>query len=150
MNKTVLLTIAVLAATAAQARPGDRGERMDRRWDWSRPDLRAPVVVGENSGPVNLQLGQLLQVRLPVQAGTGYSWSAAPDLSPNLEFVGQHTLHPFGQPGVMGGSQTQMFTYRAIRRGSADLRFAYSRPWEGGVPPARMVDQRVTIGPWLQ
>lgn len=56
-------------ATAAQA------ERDRVRWPgWFQPDLRPPAVVGENSGSVRLRMGQLLEVRMPVQAGTGYSW----------------------------------------------------------------------------
>ena len=109
------------------------------------PDLRPPVIVGEDSGPVQLQLGQLLMVRLPVQAGTGYSWTASTDTG-NLEFVDQSTLHPFGEAPTIGGGQTQMFMYRAIGPGETTLRFVYRRPWEGGIPPAKTVEQRVSVG----
>ena len=112
----------------------------------SAPDLRPPVVVGETSGPVRLELGQLLEVRLPMQAGTGYSWAASSDTG-TLEFIDQTTLHPWGGAPAVGGSQTQMFIYRAVGPGEATLRFAYRRPWEGGVPAAKMVEQRVTIEP---
>jgi inhibitor of cysteine peptidase len=125
--------VAALAAlsAAASAQPG--------------PDLRPPVIVGEDSGPVQLQLGQLLMVRLPVQAGTGYSWTASTDTG-NLEFVDQSTLHPFGEAPTIGGGQTQMFMYRAIGPGETTLRFAYRRPWEAGIPPAKTVEQRVSVG----
>ena len=128
-----MICIAALAAFAgvASAQPG--------------PDLRPPVIVGENSGPVQLELGQMLMVRLPVQAGTGYSWTASPDTG-NLEFVDQSTLHPFGEAPTIGGGQTQMFMYRAIAPGTTTLRFIYRRPWEGGIPPAKTVEQRVSVG----
>lgn len=113
-------------------------------------DLRLPVVVGEDSGPAQLEVGQLLEVRLPMQAGTGYSWTPASGLSPNIELVTQVTLHPLGAQAMVGGSQTQMFIYRAIAPGEVTLTFGYRRPWETGVPPARIVSQRVTIGPWLK
>lgn len=109
-------------------------------------DLRPPVVVGETSGSVRLQTGQLLEVRLPMQAGTGYSWAASSDTG-NIEFIDQTTLHPWGGAPTVGGSQTQMFIYRAIEPGKAVLRFAYRRPWEGGVPAAKTVEQKVTIEP---
>jgi hypothetical protein len=38
-----------------------------------------------------------------------------------------------------------MFIYRAIAPGEAALRFAYRRPWEGGVPPAKTVEINVTV-----
>jgi inhibitor of cysteine peptidase len=126
----------VLVAAAALAGPSSAQ---------SGPDLRPPVVVGENSGPVRLDPGQLLEVRLPMRAGTGYSWAASGD-GANLEFIDQTTLHPWGGAPSVGGTQTQMFIYRAIAPGEAVLRFAYRRPWEGGVPPAKTVEQTVTIG----
>ncbi|MEO6114574.1 MAG: protease inhibitor I42 family protein [Sphingomicrobium sp.] len=132
MIRTIFLTGAMALAGAASAQAGS--------------DLRPPVVVGEDSGPVRVELGQLLEVRLPMQAGTGYSWAASSDTG-NLEFIDQTTLHPWGGAPTVGGSQTQMFIYRAIGPGEAVLRFAYRRPWEGGVPPAKTVEQRVTIEP---
>jgi len=131
MMRVAILALAVIAG-AASAQAG--------------PDLRPPLVVGEISGPVRLEPGQLLEVRLPMQAGTGYSWAASGD-GASLEFIDQTTLHPWGGAPSVGGTQTQMFIYRAIAPGEAVLRFAYRRPWEGGVPPAKTVEQRVTIGP---
>ena len=59
------------------------------------PDLRPPVIVGQDSGPVSVQMGQLLEVLLPMQAGTGYSWAASSDTG-MLEVIDQITLHPWG------------------------------------------------------
>lgn len=142
----ILVALAAVASSASAQRDRDRG----RFPNWSQPDLRPPVVVGESSGPVQLQMGQMLEVRLPVQAGTGYSWSVDADNADNLEFIDQSTLQPWGAPQLMGGSQVQRFTYRAIGPGAATLRFAYRRPWLGGVPPAQTVVQQVTVGPWLR
>ena len=130
MMRIVFLAVTMLA-TSAQSQPG--------------PDLLPPIVVGENSGPVRLELGQLLEVRLPVQGGTGYSWSVDADAADNVELVTQTTLHPLGEPRRMGGSQTQLFIFRGIGRGEGLLRFAYRQPWERRVPPAKMVEQRVSV-----
>lgn len=150
MKYTYLTLLAAAFAIVPVAAQPNNWQRPDfPPMDWSRPDLRPPVVVGPNSGPVNLRVGQLLEVRLPVQAGTGYSWTAAPDAGPALQFIGQHTLHPFDGNMMMGGTQTQMFIYRAVQRGRGDVRMVYRRPWEGGIPPAKTVDIAVTVGPWL-
>ncbi len=136
MRKVILaLSLAALCAGPATAKKFEL-------------DLRAPVVVGENSGPVNLAVGQLLEIRVQMQGGTGYSWDEA-DPPPFIEFVGQHTLHPFMGEGMPGASQTVVFIYRAVAPGQGSIRLAYRRPWEGGIPPARMVEQQVTVGPWL-
>ena len=127
------IALMILAAALAGPSPAQVG-----------PDLRPPVVVGEDSGAVRLEPGQLLEVRLPMQAGTGYSWAPSGD-GGSLEFIDQTTLHPWGGAPTVGGNQTQMFIYRAIAPGEAVLRFAYRRPWEGGVPPAKMVEQKVTV-----
>jgi inhibitor of cysteine peptidase len=128
--KTITFAVAAALSAAAFAQAG--------------ADLRPPVVVGENGGPVRLEPGQLLEVRLPMQAGTGYSWAASGD-GASLEFIDQTTLHPWGGAPTVGGTQTQMFIYRAIAPGDAVLRFAYRRPWEGGVPPAKLIEQQVTV-----
>ena len=125
-----MLVLAVIAAPAS-SQPG--------------PDLLPPVVVGDGGGSVRLELGQLLEVRLPVQGGTGFSWSADSDAADNLELVTQTTLHPLGEPRRMGSSQTQLFIFRATGRGEGLVRFAYRQPWERRVPPAKTVDQRVTV-----
>ena len=126
-----LFLIAAAFALTASAQPG--------------PDLLPPVVVGDNSGPVRLELGQLLEVRLPVQGGTGYSWSADTDAADNLEMVTQTTLHPLGEGRRMGSSQTQMFIFRGVARGEGVLRFAYRQPWERRVAPAKTVEMRVSV-----
>ena len=137
MRTWVSIIAAAVVATAASAQGSNAG-----------PDLRPPVIVGQDSGPVSVQMGQLLEVRLPMQAGTGYSWAASSDTG-NLEFIDQTTLHPWGGAPTIGGSQTQMFIYRAIGPGEVTLRFVYRRPWEGGIPPAKTVEIPVTVGPWL-
>lgn len=137
---------AFVIALALSAVAGPAGAKT---FEWFHPDLRPPVVVGENSGPVHLQVGQLLEVRLPVQGGTGYSWTPMTNIPPFLEFVGEHTLQPYMSVGMPGASQTQVFIYRPVARGEAIIRLEYHRPWEGGVPPARTVEISVTAGPWL-
>ena len=87
----------------------------------------------------------MLGVRLPVQGGTGYSWSADTDAADNLELVTQTTLHPLGEPRRMGSSQTQMFIFRAISRGEGVLRFAYRQPSQRRVPPAKSVEMLVSV-----
>ena len=132
MMRVALLAFAAFAVPAS-AQPG--------------PDLLPPVVVGDSGAPVQLQLGQLLEVRLPVQGGTGYSWSVDADAADNLELVTQTTLHPMGEGRRMGSGQTQMFIFRATSGGQGLLRFAYRRPWEQRVPPAKSVEQKVTVRP---
>lgn len=126
-----LIALAAVFAAPAAAQPG--------------PDLLPPVVVGDGGGPVRLELGQLLELRLPVQGGTGYSWSVNAAAADNVELVTQTTLHPLGEGRRMGSGQTQLFIFRAIGRGDGGLRFVYRQPWERRTPPARTVDMQISV-----
>ena len=130
-----MMRFALLAAAAlglpASAQPG--------------PDLLPPVVVGDSGGSVELQLGQLLEVRLPVQGGTGYSWSVDSDAADNVELLTQTTLHPIGEGRRMGSGQTQLFIFRGITRGEGVLRFSYRQPWERRVRAAKTVEMRISV-----
>ncbi len=113
--------------------------------DSSGPDLSPPVVVGEASAPADLRVGQLLEIRLPVRGGTGYSWQSAGDVPPVLEFVGQHTLPRLPDNSMPGGRETQLLIYRAVASGTGQLKIVYQRPWETGLTPARTARYPVTV-----
>lgn len=121
------------------------GSAVAQNADSGGPDLTPPVVVGEGSAPVDLQVGQLLEIRLPVRGGTGYSWQSTGNVPPCLEFVGQHGLARLPDNSMPGGRETQLLIYRAVASGSGQLSIVYQRPWETGLPPARTVRYQVTV-----
>ena len=135
-----IFAIAPLALALALA-----GSAMAQNTDSGGPDLSPPVVVGEASAAVDLRVGQLLEIRVPVRAGTGYGWQSAGNVPPSLEFVGRHSMPRLPDNSMPGGRETQLLIYRAVASGSGQLTIVYQRPWETGLPPARTVRYQVTV-----
>jgi inhibitor of cysteine peptidase len=121
------------------------GSAIAQNPDSSGPDLSLPLVVGEESAPVDLRVGQLLEIRLPVRGGTGYSWQSAGNVPPSLSFVGEHNLPRLPDNSMPGGRETQLLIYRAVTSGTGLLTIVYQRPWETGLTPARVVRYQVTV-----
>jgi inhibitor of cysteine peptidase len=95
---------------------------------------------------VTLNTGQVLQVRLPYQSGTGYSWRLAsdPGMNPIIWFQGQDRARP--QIGRHPGDTVfDVFTLRSVGPGDRTLKFVFDRPWETNVAPARVFNLRVTV-----
>ena len=135
MRIFAIAPLALALAGSATAQNADSGG----------PDLTPPVVVGEKSAPVDLQVGQLLEIRVPVRGGTGYSWRSSGTVPPSIQFVGRHSLPRLPDNSMPGGRETQLLIYRAVASGSGQLTIVYQRPWETGLPPARMVRYQVTV-----
>jgi predicted secreted protein len=102
-----------------------------------------PVTVTEsqNGTTTTIAKGQSLEIRLPAQAGTGYSWALASQTGP-LELV-RSDLTP--APDRPGGPQTQLFVLQSTNTGRGDIVINYSRPWEKDKPPARTFVLHVVV-----
>ena len=121
------------------------GSAMAQNGDYGGPDLTPPVVVGDAPASVDLQVGQLLELRLPGRSGTAFSWRSAGIVPPCLEYVGQHGLPRLPDNNLAGGLKTQLIIYRAVSSCSGVLRLIYERSWEGGLQPARTIRYQVTV-----
>jgi inhibitor of cysteine peptidase len=102
------------------------------------------VSMADSGHAVSLALGQRLRVKLPAQAGTGYSWSIVSGAKPMLHLNGSAVTHVTDRPG---GSAIQVFRFSAVAAGSGRLRIEYRRPWEHAVPPAKRFSVRIRVRP---
>ena len=94
-----------------------------------------------------LGVGETLQVRLPYQAGTGYEWRLASDItaSPVIR-LDRHDTEPTTSGASMPSARMfDQFTFRGAGPGQVTLTFVYARPWEKNVPPARQFDLDVQV-----
>jgi predicted secreted protein len=117
------------------------------------PAVAASCPVGPQDGAfatdadagsiVQVPQGSNLVVSLPANASTGYSWSygVVPDgivADPTSEYVAD-------QPVLPGSGGRQCIRFRAVQPGRAHALFEYRRPWEAGVPAARVVQFDIEV-----
>jgi predicted secreted protein len=101
------------------------------------PARAITVKLEVSDGPdvrVALHLEDRVELELPEQPSTGFSWHTQKNDHTVLEQVGSSHRVLDGRIGSMG---VRSFTWRAAEAGSADLVLTYDRSFEPGVPPAK-------------
>ena len=74
-----------------------------------------------------------LTVTLCSNQTTGYQWSESAQISDQT--ILQQTEHKFVPPenkDVVGAPGKEVWTFKALKKGTAEVSMEYSRPWEGG------------------
>lgn len=85
--------------------------------------------------------GDSFVIALDANPSTGYSWSAGDNA--NVDYVDSREVSSAsGRPGAPG---MQELTFKAVKNGHSTLDLAYSRPFEGGVPPAKTASFPVSV-----
>jgi len=101
------------------------------------------VTESDKGSEVALRVGDILEVRLRSQPGTGYKWYVHPNSSSLLTLIDETQTKPltsgFDRPVI------QVFRFGAKRRGSGILLLHYIRPWEGARPDEETYNVRVSI-----
>ena len=103
------------------------------------------VIIDEgNAGSeISVKKGDIFEVRLEVQFGTGFSWSLT-ELPSSIEPVGEPEQIKKGEKKP-GAYEYQVFRYRALSEGEIELHYVYEQPWEKGDPPAERVNFTIKI-----
>jgi len=94
------------------------------------------LTESQNGTRVEIAKDQELEIRLPVQGGTGFTWELASKPSAPVDLVIAKVL-PANDGSRPGGSQTQLFTFKPNAGGAGDIELGYRRPWEKNTRPAR-------------
>jgi inhibitor of cysteine peptidase len=97
------------------------------------------------SRQVSLAPGDTLRVVLASNASTGYQWAAEAQISDRgvLTQTSHQTVAPTdAKPGAAG---TEVWTFDAIKPGSATLTTTYSQPWPGGAKDAWTFSAEVSV-----
>lgn len=85
------------------------------------------------SKEVQVTAGDSFTVTLCSNATTGFKWSEPAQISDQT--VLQQTGHEFVAPeakGVVGAARKEVWTFKALKKGTSTVSLEYSRPWEGG------------------
>jgi inhibitor of cysteine peptidase len=87
------------------------------------------VTKAQHGREIALKVGSILEIELPGQGGTGYSWLEQATGAPCLKLMDQ-TTRPDKQ-GRLGGPVIQVWRFKAVKPGTTEIKMAYYRAWEG-------------------
>jgi inhibitor of cysteine peptidase len=85
------------------------------------------------SKEVSAAVGDSFTVTLCSNATTGFKWSESAQISDQT--VLQQTGHEFVSPeaeDIVGAPGKEVWTFKALKKGTSTLSVEYGRPWEGG------------------
>ena len=85
------------------------------------------------SKQMTVAAGNTFTVTLCSNATTGFQWSESAQISDQT--VVQQTGHEFVSPentGLVGAPGNEVWTFKALKKGTSTITMEYSRPWEGG------------------
>ncbi len=85
--------------------------------------------------------GTTFLVALPSNPTTGYAWTARVRGS---GIVSQGSAYQRPQSAGMGAGGQQVFSFDAVRNGTATITFSYARTWEKHVAPIKSAVFHVT------
>ena len=93
---------------------------------------------------ITANAGDSFTVTLDSNPSTGFSWSISSITDEdviddvNNEFNGADT-------GMVGAGGQEVWTFKAVDKGSSTIEMKYSRPWEQGVEPAATFNVTVVV-----
>ncbi len=105
------------------------------------------LAQSDNGKSFTVKVGDTIQVIIPGNPTTGYSWTAT------LSDKDAAVLVQNGEPAyveeaadteVVGAGGTFTFTFKALAPGQATLKLVYARPWES-VAPAQTFEVQITV-----
>jgi inhibitor of cysteine peptidase len=95
---------------------------------------------------VSVTAGDSFSVTLCSNATTGYQWSDTAQISDLtvIEQLSHETLAPQNTK-IVGAPGSEMWTFKALKKGTTTIHMDYSRPWEGGEKGTWTFDLTVTV-----
>ena len=77
--------------------------------------------------------GDSFTVTLCSNATTGYQWSESAQISDTtvVQQLSHETVAP-KDTGLVGAPGAEVWTFKALKKGTSNITMGYSRPWEGG------------------
>jgi predicted secreted protein len=130
---TLLLAATVIAASTGLPMNGS-----------GAADRVVAVTENQNGGTVEITRAQKLEIRLPVQGGTGFSWELTHAPGAAVRLASSKVL-PGSTGARPGGAQIQLLVFTPTAAGADDIELGYRRPWEKASPPARTFVVHVVV-----
>jgi inhibitor of cysteine peptidase len=95
------------------------------------------------SKPVSVKNGDSFTIEMPSNQTTGFAWALADSYDAKILAKDRNDYKaPSGTPGAGG---VELWKFHALSKGSTKLSFAYRKPWEKNVKPAKIMEFTVTV-----
>jgi inhibitor of cysteine peptidase len=134
-----MLAVAALLALVAAACGGDNGgdQPVEDHLHLTAPD---------SGGTFDIARGGEIMIVLSSNISTGYSWNVVDPMPSQLEMSGEpEYVPPRSSSPAAGAPGEQVFTFKATKAGTAELKLAYARPFEPGVAPERTFSATIIV-----
>ena len=130
--KLVLICVAVVTLlTLAACSSGGGASTVSATCDDFMNSKTKPAVISKQ---VEVAVDSSFTVTLCSNATTGYKWYEAAQISaPTLVQQTDHKfLSPQSKTPVVGAAGTEVWTFKALKKGTASVVMEYGQPWAGG------------------
>jgi inhibitor of cysteine peptidase len=98
------------------------------------------------SKQLTVAAGSTFTVTLCSNATTGYQWSESAQISdPSVAQQLSHVTLAPQNTNVVGAPGSEVWTFKALKKGTTTIHMDYSRPWEGGEKGTWTFDLNVTV-----
>jgi predicted secreted protein len=98
----------------------------------------------DNGKEIRVKIGEVIELALEEQAGTGYKWEF--DRLDEKHFQVVHTeTKSLADRNMVGGPMLQVWRLKTIGPGDATLSLDYLRPWEGRAKAVNHFEVKVHI-----
>jgi inhibitor of cysteine peptidase len=138
IGATVVLVLIVVGVAAVSAGCGSQAQAAET----------LKLTEADNGKSYTVKVDDLVQIVLPGNPTTGYSWTS--DLSEADAAIMQQQGDPvYAQestdPSLVGGGGTFTFTFKAADSGKATITLNYARSWEEGVAPEQTYSVTIDV-----
>jgi inhibitor of cysteine peptidase len=101
-------------------------------------------LYGDPSKPIHATAGQIFSIELASNPSTGYSWQLGKPLNTAvLQLV--NNIFDQAQTNMIGAGGKEIWTFKAVGKGSATVDLNYTRPWEKNTPAAKTSSFQVMV-----
>ena len=99
----------------------------------------------EDGRTAQVRVGETIEVTLPENASTGYSWTVD---RLDADIVQQHSAESRNPAKAIGAPGTILFTFEAVKAGTGEIALKYWRSWEGDASVSKRFRIRLSVQTW--
>jgi len=112
----------------------------------SGPEGIVVISFTDGLGAVNTKGDREIAATLPSNPSTGYQWQLMKPLAESTVKLVSNEYRP-SQSGLVGAGGQEIWIFRTLGPGEAEIVLGYLRPWEKGKPPAYIRIIRLKVNP---